>query len=310
MQTKITVNAKEICLNLFEQLLKSDQFSASVHSIFSHVINLQTKFGLCSLLCKTSLRPYSVVLDNVSSFENWNIYKDTLFFIDASQINSKTTPLISLKNARQVNLKMPPMEAMDVNETIAGAAEKLNIIAESVYRSGCHEGLAPLLSSAAFPVKENPYSLFLRSRIAEFCRVMPGSDLEQIRYCTARIAGCGPGLTPSADDFICGFLPVFAALTFSERLLAAEKIKIVTSEAAAHTTSVSASFLHHCAQGLYSANVLEFVKTLFETHDTRKLRECCEKIIQSGSSSGADCLCGAYHALKAFYGRKIKPMLL
>ena len=297
MQTEITVNAKEVCFNLFEQLLKLDQLTATVHSIFPHAINLQTEFGLCSLLCNTSLRPYSVVLDNVPSFENWNLDKNTLFFINANQINSDTTPLISLKNARPVNLKMPPVETMDVNETITGAAEKLNIIAEAVYRSGCHEGLAPLLSSAAFPVKENPYSLFLRPRIADFCRAMYGNDLEYIRYCTARIAGCGPGLTPSADDFICGFLSVFAAGTFSERQPAVEKIKTVADEGAARTTSVSASILHHCAQGLYSVNILEFVKALLKTPDIRNLRECCEKIIQFGSSSGADYLCGAYHAL-------------
>ena len=295
MQTGIIVNAKEICFNLLQLLPDQYQLHASVHSIFSHVINLQTEFGLYSLLCNTSLRPYSVVLDNVPGFENWNLDKNTRFFINANQINSDTTPLISLKNARPLNLKMPKIE---INDAIGNTAEKLDIIAEAVYRSGCHEGLAPLLSSIAFPVKENPYSLFLRPRIADFCRVMSGNDLDHIRYCTARIAGCGPGLTPSADDFICGFLSLYAAGLFCEKQLAAEKIKTVTDEAAVRTASVSASFLHHCAQGLYSVNILELVKALLKTPDTRKLRECCEKIIQFGSSSGADYLCGAYHALK------------
>ena len=288
------IKAKQICRNFFRLLPLQYHLTASVHSVFAHAVNIQTEFGLCTLLCNNSLRPYSVVLGNAADFEGWGFNKGACLFLRADKIWSNTTPLISLKNAKSVNLKMPKNL-----RPIDRFAQKLDILAQSVYHSGRHQGLAPLLSSASFPIDENHYSLFLRPRIAGFCLAMRGNNLENIRSCTAQIAGCGPGLTPSADDFICGFLSVWAAC---ETLagggkLAEKKIKTAAAEAEKHTTSVSASFLRHCAEGLYPLDTLAFVRALFGKCDLQAFPRLCEKIIQSGSSSGADYLCGAYYAL-------------
>ena len=256
------------------------------------------EFGLCTLLCNTSLRPYSVVLENVSNFEEWKLREGDSFSLSASQICSEKTPILLLDNAQKVNLKL------DITQRLQGdIEEKMKIIAEAVYYGGSHQGLAPLLSSESFSIKENHYSSFLRPRIDAFCSAMRQDDLEQIRVCTTRIAGCGPGLTPSADDFICGFLSVWAACDEAGPKLAESKIKTVANEAALHTNTVSASFLRNSAQSLYSLDILEFVKTLLEEPDADDLRDACKKVMQFGAASGTDYLCGVYFALGELHTR-------
>ena len=232
---------------------------------------------------------------DISSFEEWNIHIDSQFFLRADQIWSDTTPIISLKKAEQLNLKMDLSHSVGLLDS---AEQKKKIILETVYKSGLHQGLAPLLSCESFLIEDNHYSLFLRPRIAEFCLAMQGGDLEQIRNCTAQIAGCGPGLTPSADDFICGFLSVWALCETAPLELIGNKIKAAAYEAAKHTNDVSASFLKNYAEGLYPLEMFEFIKALASNSEPKTLRKACEKIIQFGSTSGTDYLCGIYYALK------------
>jgi len=282
-----------------------------VHSVFAHAVNLQADFGICTLLYDTALRPNSVLLSENPYFQSWPLHDESLFFLSPEKIWTDDP-------AQGLCVELIPAKAIDLRLRrpankgfIGGLEQKMDIIAKAVFQSGRHEGLAPLLCNAPvgihaaiYAVKENPYSLFLRPKIDCFCRVMEQNDLAAIRRAAAGIAGCGPGLTPSADDFILGFICVWS-LGETGGAFTQAKIDAAALEAVKHTGSISAAFLRHCAQGLYSLDILQFAEALQE--DTTEppggdpagdnLRAACEKVLQFGAASGADFLCGAFYAL-------------
>ena len=89
------------------------------------------------------------------------------------------------------------------------------------------------------------YVDFLKPRIAEFRAAMQKQDLQYIVNCTANIAGCGPGLTPASDDFLCGYLaalPQALAQTWAQRIAAAAAAK--TNDISAAVTGIAPSFIH------------------------------------------------------------------
>ena len=110
-----------------------------------------------------------------------------------------------------------------------------------------------------------------------------------------RLIGLGIGLTPSGDDFLCGFLAgLRMSSAVSSHVPAAESDsfrQILEKKICSHldrTNEISAAFLHCAALGQFSAPV----------HLLRNSKITAEQIYQAfsgiGHSSGIDTLCGIY----------------
>ena len=138
------------------------------------------------------------------------------------------------------------------------------------------------------------YVDFLKPRIAEFRAAMQKQDLQYIVNCTANIAGCGPGLTPASDDFLCGYLaalPQALAQTWAQRIAAA---------AAAKTNDISAALLNKAGQGYFSEDILALINCLQHNAAEAELQSALQKVADFGSSSGCDFLVGMYFSLLDF----------
>ena len=110
-----------------------------------------------------------------------------------------------------------------------------------------------------------------------------------------RLIGLGIGLTPSGDDFLCGFLAgLRMSSSVSSHIPTAESDsfrQILEEKILSHlnrTNEISAAFLHCAALGQFSAPV----------HLLRNPKITAEQIYQAfsgiGHSSGIDTLCGIY----------------
>ena len=100
------------------------------------------------------------------------------------------------------------------------------------------------------------------------------------------LAGLGPGLTPSGDDFIVGaMLAVWAGLG------AVELCAPIAEAAAARTTFLSAAYLRAAARGECMIQWHKFFDAL-QSGEAGRIRLGIGKLMRVGHTSGADALAG------------------
>lgn len=119
------------------------------------------------------------------------------------------------------------------------------------------------------------------------------------------IMGVGPGLTPSGDDFLVGFL---AGLTHCrpERMTQATAVmaRCLERDATEFTTSVSAAYMRCAAKGEYHQYVTEFINA-FCAGTGENLQTAAERLITLGHYSGTDLLLGfAYGGMIALHAMR------
>jgi hypothetical protein len=119
--------------------------------------------------------------------------------------------------------------------------------------------------------------------------------LESASTFSSKIAGLGPGLTPSGDDFLMGLLH---AVWLAHPGRTASRIAGWILEAAApRTTTLSAAWLTSAAKGEAGASWHELLSTM-EMSPRSELAEAVQKILKTGHTSGADALAGFIAGLK------------
>jgi len=108
----------------------------------------------------------------------------------------------------------------------------------------------------------------------------------------SNLLGCGEGLTPSGDDFICGFL--LAAHAWKEILfpgLTLQKtIRSITVAAQEKTTTLSTNLIACAASGSADERIIRSVKWLNSGGSSAAL--IMKELLSYGSSSGLDTLAG------------------
>lgn len=114
--------------------------------------------------------------------------------------------------------------------------------------------------------------------------------------------GLGPGLTPSGDDFLVGFL---CGITFlpTERCRAASAklAQCLAQDAPLLTTALSAEYIRYAANGSYHAYLLQLINAL--THGSvKQTLEAGQSILSLGHYSGNDLLLGfVYGGMSAIH---------
>ena len=117
-----------------------------------------------------------------------------------------------------------------------------------------------------------------------------------------RLLGLGPGLTPSGDDFLCGFMAAGMATmgasgpeTPRSREFDgawSDVAESISLHAASMTTEVSASFLEFAICGIASSAVHDLIEGLLDADDEPRTISTAGTLTEIGHSSGWDCLLG------------------
>ena len=105
------------------------------------------------------------------------------------------------------------------------------------------------------------------------------------------LIGYGAGLTPSGDDFICGYLLASYYLASSEKTAVSQILKAARS----NTTTLSASLIACAAEGLADERLINTLRYLAE--NTTDAKEIKEELLTYGSSSGIDSFAGMFTAI-------------
>jgi hypothetical protein len=142
--------------------------------------------------------------------------------------------------------------------------------------------VAPPHSLATLLAPEPTPSPFRQARDQIFRRAMEAASDGNPDEAVRLVRGCGEGLTPSGDDFLCGWM---LACRLRKRPALARRMLPV----ALGGNPISNAFLRLAAEG----RVNRPLRTLLLSPSPSSLRNAC----RFGHSSGADLLCGLLYGL-------------
>ena len=298
------VPALEVCHSL-RRSIPAGGCPATVHSVFDRAVNLVTPLGLVTLLPKCRpLYPFSVRIDTDIPFPALGLRPDMSAMLLPGEASAGTLR-VDLTNALDTDLSVLERKELIVPPDLSDRLERLAGVSGE---EGKPEGMAPLVfhleegSSADYAERfpHNHYTAFLLPRVRRLFDALHTGQIVEISAAAGAMAGCGPGLTPSSDDFLCGMMAAMLArggargrvlrtMDITQRMGCAARVK---------TNVISGSFLIRSSQGLLSADVLDTVGQLFSNGPTQSLESAASRVITFGETSGTDILSGIYFGAK------------
>lgn len=109
------------------------------------------------------------------------------------------------------------------------------------------------------------------------------------------LVGLGPGLTPSGDDYLVGYLTGLWSTINSHLAQPARFIEALGAslqEMAPRTNQISNTYLQHAAQGRVSQPLATLARAIARGSDLQIIQEATQVAVQIGSTSGADGVLG------------------
>ena len=296
---KSTSTAEAISAQLLD-LLPQQPEPAAVHSVFRTSANLLYQGQLVTLLDDTRpLYPCAVRLGGpllvLTAGEPVLLCREHILFP-----RSGFTVTLDRAQVTSLSLLSPPST---LQQPHPAAAEALR---ETILTRGKPEGFAPLLTmleASPSPLPDNPYVRYAADRIPALFAALRQRDAEAAAEAAYSIAGCGIGLTPSADDFLCGVMAsvLASAIARGEQNKWLPITAAMAKRAAPRTNLISAAFLRQAACGQLSSDVLTLIRTLYSSVLSLRLPSAAMNVIAFGETSGTDILTGIY------FGQKIYP---
>lgn len=151
-------------------------------------------------------------------------------------------------------------------------------------------GYAPRQSLAFLLMKEDEDNLpgferAYRERAAQAADALARLDYDSM---TSLMKGCGPGLTPAGDDFLCGVMlaiHVIPGIQASRRACALGTILQMSKG----TNPLSNTLLELAYEGRFSLHLKQLVRALALK---RQIRPSTSKVLMHGATSGADLATG------------------
>ena len=277
-----------------------------IHSVFETAMNIQIENELLTVLAaERNLYPRSILLAESVSFTDMGFAIDSAVNIEARKIRVGEWAVIDVRDAEFVSLLVRSCASVMDSHVYR---TRLHVLADAIAQTADFtEGLAPVLCDLFYDIPfraaHNVWSKFLMERICRLYDALCRGDIGVCLEIGNSIAGCGPGLTPSSDDFLVG---VFAALYGAaeagmlDKKIVADMCKNLSEGACSRTNIISMSFLKSGAQGHFGGDILDLISAFFtpNSRDT-DLMTLARRVCASGATSGADTLVGIWFGLAA-----------
>ena len=292
------MQATVVCQRLFA-LSQHSQRSGTVHSVFDHAVNLE--FGedcLAGLIAQEkALTPFAVSVRTSDSFAQTGVRAGMAAYLREGILSIPEAGItLDLSSANPIDLSVDSI-ALCNHPKAQALLEKQIILA--LKSADATTSLVPLATGG----DGNVYTRFLAPRLEKLFSAVKLGAWDEATQAAASCAGCGMGLTPSSDDLLCGYFTALHLLyRANERFDAKAHIQHMAQAAAAKTNRISGSFLHESGMALANLAVCDLFRSIFTDSDTFSADRAIARVLEIGSTSGADTLTGTVLALRKHIG--------
>lgn len=306
---------------LHEEIMNRSGLFGQVNRIYQNGFDLTIEEGrLIHLSGGTWLHcPFGGILDQ--SPREWimegSLKEGDAFWREGEFLIRKTKHdyFIYLKGCDLVDLKRVLYRSPPEPPTLLFWIESLT---EQIHKSGKFDGIAGVLTYlcqgmprvfSPHRIEPNVWSRQAIDQIRNLVHSVVTEKWKDFEKSWSKLLGLGPGLTPSGDDFLVGFLAAHKVLSssFSGKLEKSEAKRKLRSEARALTVSTAAQFLVCALEGFFSESLYFVFEDLIRHFQLRSRKEDLNSTHYSskriadfmkwGHSSGADTLTGVVFGL-------------
>ena len=181
-------------------------------------------------------------------------------------------------------------------------AARLTRLADLCVHSAREGGILTYLGPQDTDATKGLFERRLRQRFQALTNGIRTNDDFLIIEGAHGLMGVGPGLTPSGDDFLLGFLAGLVNWPWDDcRTAAAKLANCLAKDAPTQTTRIAAEYLRYAALGCYHSYLNRMINAFAAGTDS-ELAAAAAEIITLGHFSGTDLLfgfvCGGQTALQ------------
>jgi hypothetical protein len=185
------------------------------------------------------------------------------------------------------------------------------LMAEKLVRSGHYEeGLGQLLPHvdeiiAGIAIDEsrlNRVAKLALPHIRSLVVAVRSRDLHLLASSTRKLVGLGPGLSPSADDLLVGFMSSLCWMTnsFGKDIDYIHRAnQAILASALGRTTLLSQQMLKHAAVGETNEIIEDLLEAIL-AYGSDEVRKAASRVLTMGETSGADTMLGILLGLRTW----------
>ena len=288
------MQATVVCKRLLELSLLRPRTGA-VHSVFDHAVNLEFGMaGLIGLIAEgKALTPYAVSVRTDVPFAQTGVRAGMAAqLLEGKLLLPEAGISLDLSRATQMELSVDSIALCYDSEAKTTLAR---MILDALNRADAGESMAALVTGG----EGNAFTRFLAPRLARLTDAVALGAWEEAAAAAANCAGCGMGLTPSSDDLLCGYISTLHLLYRNSKVAnASSQLSALAQAAAGKTNRISGTFLLQSGMALVNSALYELYRAIYTSLDRLAADRAIARVLEIGSTSGADMLTGIVLALR------------
>ncbi|HLF28250.1 MAG TPA: DUF2877 domain-containing protein [Anaerolineae bacterium] len=270
-------------------------FGGRIHSLFERACNVRLDDSALITFLAATLDdvPQGIRLDTAPSFvfDTLSLAPGQRVFCRAGQVRFADSPLrIDLRTAQ---VWRSDLSALSIDPSQPRVQRAVTIARQTLesYLLGWLDAPTSAQTGSAQPAMTALLDATRRLDRASAC------------VAAERLIGLGPGLTPSGDDFLVGYL---AGLWSTARRDSPRYSFLVTLGAeianrAGRTNAISRAYLRHAAQGCVSRAIATLASAIGAGEDSASVQQAAYAALRVGHTSGAACVAGLLSGLCVSY---------
>ena len=284
-------------------ILSTEEVIGKVYGVFDRTLNVLTKDKELLTLARKDVEnspttilldlPHSICMSAFGIRTGSSLIKSGQFIhISGSKLLVSLDKATLWKARRQVATNLTIKDVTRNCETANDVGRKYG---KRGGLSALLEHLNALIKGETINAQEfNLYSRNALPYIIMLIEAVLSGKLGDVRTSVKRLIGLGPGLTPSCDDMLMGFMSSLLLVTEAlggDMYYAGEVNQVIASSVNGQTTLLSQKLLEHAAQGEVSELTHNVIGAIVGGTE-KKVRKATSKLLAVGHSSGTDTLLG------------------
>ncbi len=279
---------KKICADLYYTLLNGKRHSIKVHSIFSNAVNflLNDNRIFAVLSERAELRPFTILVEGLNTY---NFKQGQWIYIQDNSICINNIRMPLYKN--DIEDCCIKKECVIITEQIK---DNLNINMKVVLSTLKKKQLS-LFSCGVLDSLSGINTNSVASSIVNLKEALQNRDYNAMSYISENLCGYGEGLTPAADDFLCGVM--LSEIMF--KLDGNKANQSIISRLINKTNIISYNYLLCAHDGLAPESLRKLLYMLTQNPNNKLvfIEHIVNKVCSFGATSGSDICCGIYFSL-------------
>ncbi|MBS3815581.1 MAG: DUF2877 domain-containing protein [Hadesarchaea archaeon] len=281
--------------------------TGEIHSIFDRTFNLILEDNLVGIAQKDVTQTPINIVTSISSKESMSslgLKKGKRVKVIEDQIIIRNVLNISLEEA----VIWRPRTRVESHLDFDSIRRNVDLAKRVSKRKIKTDGLGQLLNSlesilVGEEINSNDLNRVTEKAIPSITQLVRGvreNDLRIVKSSARKLIGLGPGLSPSADDMLSGFMLAkwWIANSLDKRNVnRVRELNEAITDSKDRTTLVSQQLLVHGARGETNKAIEEFLEAILSGNKS-SIESSVERVMSIGETSGVDTMLGLLMGLE------------